>query len=73
MGSAAWNGIDLKKIGEKYGWKDAGPGGSHPILMRKPGYRTVPIRAKIQNRDEARGILRQMEIPKEEWPENLKR
>ena len=72
MGSAAWKGEVLKGIGEKNGWTDAGPGGNHPFRMKKKGQRTVPIRAKIQNRDAARGILIQMEIPKSEWPENLK-
>ena len=34
--------------------------------------RTVPIRAKIQNKHEAQDILKQMKIPKTLWPENLK-
>jgi hypothetical protein len=73
MGSAAWSGEELKAIGEQHGWNDAGPGGKHPIRMQKAGYRTVPIRKKIQNREEAKGILKQMDIPKKDWPENLQR
>ena len=73
MGRAAWLGDDLKSIGEENGWTDAGPGGNHPIRMQKSGERTVPIRAKIANRDEAKGILKKMGIPRSEWPENLKR
>lgn len=73
MGSAAWFGIDLKKLGENIGWKDEGPGAKHPILMKKAGERSVPIRAKIHNRDEAKGILKQMGVPKKDWPENLKK
>lgn len=45
MGSC-WNGEDLKKLGEQHGWLDKGPGGNHPILMKKAGHRTVPIRGK---------------------------
>jgi hypothetical protein len=40
--------------------------------MQKAGMRTVPIRAKIQNKHEAQDILKQMKIPKTLWPENLK-
>jgi len=40
--------------------------------MRKAGERTVPIRGKLQNPNEVRSILKQMGIPKADWPENLK-
>lgn len=72
MGSASWTGQELRAIGEAQGWVDAGPGGKHPIRMQKTGMRTVPIRAKIQNRNEAQDVLKQMKIPKTHWPENLK-
>lgn len=72
MGSAPWKGAELKAIGEGHGWLDAGPGANHPILMQKAGHRTVPIRGKIRNREEAKSILKQMGIPREDWPENLK-
>lgn len=72
MGSAAWKGKELKDIAERHGWVDSGPGGKHPFVMKKPGKRTVPLRDKIQNAHEARSLLKQLDIPKIEWPENLK-
>ena len=71
MGTAAWEGKDLKEIGLKHGWKDGGPGGSHPYLMKKAGKRTVPIRSKLNNPNEVRSILKQMDIPRSAWPINL--
>jgi len=71
MGSATWKGADLKAIAMVHGWIDGGPGANHPFLMKKPGHRTVPLRGKIQNRHEARSVLKQMEIPRSDWPENL--
>ena len=72
MGAATWLGRKFKEIGVRNGWADAGPGGKHPFLMKKAGERTVPIRAKLQNPNEARSILKQMGIPRDQWPENLK-
>ena len=42
------------------------------IFKRKGALRPVPIRAKLENKDEVRGIVKQWEIPKEEWPEKVK-
>jgi hypothetical protein len=72
MGAAGWNGKDLKEVGERHGWLDRRPGANHPFVMKKTGMRSVPIRSKIQNPNEARSILKQMEIPRDDWPQNLK-
>lgn len=72
MGSASWYGSDIAKIGKQHGWEDAGPGGNHPHVMKKAGHRPVPIRHKLQNPQEVKGILQQMEIPKSAWPSNLR-
>jgi len=71
MGRADWEGKDRKKIGIEHGWKDEGPGGSHPFLRKKTGERTVPIRSKLNNPNEVRSILKQMGIPRSAWPKNL--
>ena len=51
---------------------DGGPGANHPYILKKPGFRSVPVRDKIQNRFEALAILKQLGIPKAAWPEKLK-
>ena len=66
-------GAEIVAIAVDHGWVDCGPGGKHPyILKRKGALRPVPIRAKLENKEEVRGILKQLEIPKDEWPEKVK-
>jgi hypothetical protein len=62
----------LKKLAEQNGWADEGPGANHPFVMKKAGQRPVPIRAKLTNMNEARDILKQLKIPRAQWPDALK-
>lgn len=62
----------LKRLAEQNGWVDVGPGANHPFVMKKAGQRRVPIRAKLTNMNEARDILKQLKIPRTQWPDTLK-
>lgn len=60
-------------IAGEFGWLDDGPGSDHPYILKRPGARRpVPVRDRLENKNECRGILKQLEIPKEAWPEKLK-
>ena len=61
----------IVRIASVYGWRDRG-GSSHRHVLEKPGARPVPVRFKLKNYGEARSVLKQLEIPREAWPENLK-
>ncbi len=67
MGTALMDGLDIVRIAERHGWQDVG-GSKHPYLLKKAGKRPVPVRHKLQNPNEIRGILKQLEIPRAEWP-----
>lgn len=67
MGSALMKGLEIVKLANAHGWADEG-GTKHPHLLKKAGKRPVPVRGKLQNPDEIRGILKQLEIPRAEWP-----
>ena len=69
MGSALLFGIDLVKIAERFGWiLRERPGGNHPFILEKPGSWCVPIRHKLKSRFEVIGILKQLGIPRADWP-----
>ena len=72
MGSAFMKGLELVQLAQHHGWADGGPGANHPYILKKPGFRSVPVRDKIQNRFEALAILKQLGIPKAAWPEKLR-
>jgi len=67
MGSALLDGIDIVRLAERNGWENVG-GSKHPYLLKKAGKRPVPIRNKLQNPNEIRGILKQLDIPRVQWP-----
>lgn len=67
MGTALMYGRELVALAERHGWTDVG-GSKHPHLLKKPGCRPVPVRAKLQNPNEIRAILKQLMIPRAEWP-----
>lgn len=67
MGSALMDGVDLVRLAERHGWVAVG-GSKHPFLFKTVGWRPVPVRNKLQNPNEIRGILKQLEIPRTEWP-----
>lgn len=69
MGSAYLLGIDLVKMAEKHGWvlRDR-PGGNDPYILERPGRWCVPIRYKLKSRLEVITILKQLGIPRDEWP-----
>jgi len=64
-------GREILKLAIRHGWVDRG-GSKHPVRMVKPGKRTVPIRDRLENADEVRAVLKQLEIPRADWPEKLK-
>lgn len=70
MGSAFMNGIELVKIATRHGWTQRPhPGGNHPYLMERPGApRPIPIRHKLKSREEVQTVLKQLGIPRAEWP-----
>lgn len=72
MVSAFMKGLDLVRLALAHGWRDAGPGANHPYILKKPGQRPVPVRDRIQNRYEAIGILKQLGVPRRDWPSNLR-
>ena len=72
MGSAFMKGIEIVNIALTHGWIDRGPGGCHPFVLVKPGCCPVPVRDKRQNPIEARHLLKELGIPRPEWPSKLK-
>lgn len=72
MGSAFMLGIEVVKLAARHGWDDRGPGGSHPHVLARPGSRPVPVRDKIQNPNEVRALLKQLDIPRAEWPAKVR-
>ena len=62
------------KLAIQHGWTshESRSGGSHTIMLRKPDGRTVPVRSKIKGRIEAQVLLKELEIPKKDWPEKAK-
>jgi len=65
-------GRDIVDLAKLHGWIDSGPGGSHKFLLKKLGKRTVPIRDRLENKFEAQGVLKQLEIDRADWPEKLR-
>jgi hypothetical protein len=65
-------GRELVELAQGYGWTDDGPGANHPYILKKPGARPVPVRDKLENKFEAQGILKQLQIPRADWPEKLR-
>jgi len=59
-------------LANAHGWKENRPGANHPYILKKAEHRTVPVRDKLQNKFEAQGILKQLDIRVAEWPEKLK-
>ncbi|GEM_PF-3043398 len=73
MGSAFLLGIDLVRIAVRQGWSlRERPGGNHPYVLEKPGSWCVPIRYKLKSRFEVIGILKQLGIPRSEWPNEVR-
>ena len=72
MVSAFMKGLELVRLAESRGWVNAGPGANHPYILKKAACRPVPVRDKIPNRFEAEAILKQLGIPRREWPEKLR-
>lgn len=71
------NFIDPKiiiRLGIKHGWAShpSKSGGSHTVMMRKPDGRTVPIRNQIKGRIEAQRILKELDVPKQDWPDKVR-
>lgn len=62
----------LEQIARKHSWRDVGPGGRHPHIFDKPGCRPVPCQARIDRKEIAQSLLKQLGIPREEWPENCR-
>jgi hypothetical protein len=72
MGSAFLFGIDLVKIAEKHGWVlRERAGGNHPYILEMPGKWCVPVRYKLKSRFEVIGILKQLGIPRTDWPSEV--
>jgi hypothetical protein len=65
-------GIEVVKLAAEHGWRDRGPGGDHPYVLVKPGHRSVAVRQKLNNRFEAQKLMKELGIPKENWPEKLR-
>lgn len=66
-------GQEIVRIAVAFGWTDQGPGSNHPFLLRRAGApRRVPVRDKLENRAEVQGILKQLQVPREAWPEKVK-
>lgn len=66
-------GREIVKIADLFGWVDDGPGANHPYILKRPGARRpVPVRDKLESRADVQGILKQLEIPRDEWPEKVK-
>ena len=65
-------GREIVEIARRHGWADAGPGACHPYILKRTGRRPVPVRDKLENRFEAQAMLKQLGVPKSDWPEKLK-
>ena len=65
-------GREIVEIARLHGWRDGGPGASHPYILKRQGSRPVPVRDKLENKFEAQGILKQLGIPRSDWPEKLR-
>jgi hypothetical protein len=65
-------GREIVEIARRHGWTDDGPGASHPYILKLSGRRPVPVRDKLENKFEAQGILKQLGIPRSDWPEKLR-
>ena len=74
MGSAFMMGIELVKLATRHGWNlKPHAGGDHPYLLERPGApRPIPIRHKLKSRMEVMVILKQLEIPRADWPGAVK-
>ena len=74
MGSAFMKGLELVQLAQAHGWiLRPHPGGDHPYLLERPGApRPVPIRNKLKTRMEVIVILKQLEIPRADWPGAVK-
>jgi len=62
------------KLGNLHGWTAhaSRSSGSHTVMLRKPDGRTVPVRNKIKGRLEAQRLLKELEVPREDWPEKVR-
>jgi hypothetical protein len=66
-------GREIVEIARRRGWEDHGPGAEHPYILKRPrARRPVPVRDRLENRFEVQGILKQLEIPREDWPEKVR-
>ena len=65
-------GREIVEIAQCHGWADEGPGANHPYILKQAGQRQVPVRDKLENKYEAQGILKQLAIPRSDWPEKLR-
>jgi len=65
-------GREIVAIAQRYGWKAGGPGANHPHILKRQGDRPVPVRSRLENKYEAQGLLKQLSIPRSDWPEKLK-
>ena len=72
MDSAFMLGIELVKRAAKHDWLDRGPGGSHPYILTKAGYRPVLVRDKLQNPNEVRGLLKELGISRSGCPPKVR-
>lgn len=60
-------------LAEQHGWVNSGPGGKHPFILKRAGSkRNVAVQHKLKDRFLAQDILRELGIPRAEWPDNLK-
>lgn len=64
----------ITKLAKQHGWLafKSLNGGDHVTLFKKEGHRTVPMRNKIRGRIEALIILKELGIPREVWPEQVR-
>lgn len=65
-------GTEIVALAKPYGWEDDGPGANHPIVLKRKGWRPVPVRAYLENRFEVQAILKQLGIPRDGWPNKVK-
>jgi predicted RNA binding protein YcfA (HicA-like mRNA interferase family) len=64
----------LIKLAEEHGWvaHKSKKGGSHTVMMKKPGKRKVPIRSTCKGKIEAQVILDELGIPRDKWPDKVR-
>ena len=66
-------GREIVKLALKHGWVNVGPGSKHPFLLTRPGAkRNIAVRDQLPNRYEAQDILKELGIPRADWPEKLR-